>query len=118
MQPGIHKLNMIGSDMMADLINRKDAIDAFKKELTVGESKRSYVTICSAIGYEGAKKILESLPSAQPERKTGRWTIKNGELAIWDVCSECGRMVIHKAPFYNFCPHCGADMRGKKNEIN
>ena len=47
-------------------------------------------------------------PSAQP--KTGKWTIKNGELAIWDVCSECGKMVIHKAPFYNFCPNCGARM--------
>lgn len=53
---------------MDDLIRRSDAIDAFKKELTVGESKGNYVTICSAVGYEGARQILESLPSAQQSR--------------------------------------------------
>ena len=52
---------------MNDLISRQAAIDAFKKELTVGESKGNYVTICSAVGYEGAKQILERLPSAEPE---------------------------------------------------
>lgn len=36
-----------------------------KKELTVGESKGNCVTICSAVTYEGAKQILEGLPSAQ-----------------------------------------------------
>lgn len=50
-------------------------------------------------------------PTIGPERKKGKWSIKNGELAIWDVCSECRKMVMHKAPFYNFCPNCGADMR-------
>lgn len=52
---------------MADdrLISLNAAINAFKKELTVTESKGNYATICSAIGYEGAKRILESLPSAQ-----------------------------------------------------
>lgn len=52
---------------MDDTISRAAAIDAFKKELTVGESKGNYVTICSAIGYKGAKQILESLPSVQSE---------------------------------------------------
>lgn len=52
------------------MIYLDDAIDAFKKELTVGESKGNYVTICSAVGYEGAKQILERLPSVQSERLT------------------------------------------------
>lgn len=64
-----------------------------------------------------AIKALEQ-PTIEPERKKGEWSIKNGELAIWDVCSECGRMVFHKAPFYNFCPNCGADMRGEENETD
>lgn len=59
-------------------------------------------------------ELFLSLPSL--ERKKGKWSIKNGELAFWDVCSECGRMVMHKAPFYNFCPNCGADMRMKQEE--
>lgn len=52
---------------MSDLISRQAAIDAFKKELTVGESKGNYVTICSAVGYEGVKQILESISPAQQE---------------------------------------------------
>lgn len=54
-------------DVAEDTISRQVAIDAFKKELTVGESKGNYVTICSAVGYEGAKQILKRLPSAQPD---------------------------------------------------
>lgn len=46
------------------LIELDAALDAFKKELTEGK-KRKYVTSCSAIGYEGARRILEGLPSAQ-----------------------------------------------------
>ena len=46
---------------MADLIERQAAIDAFYEELCKGE--REY-----AIGYGGAKRILEALPYAQPER--------------------------------------------------
>ena len=37
------------------------------------------------------------------ERKTGRW--------IDDNCSECGQYVYH-GDVRNFCPNCGADMRG------
>ena len=40
-----------------DLIDRQLAIAAFKKELS---RKREYAT-----GFDGAKKILEALPSAQ-----------------------------------------------------
>lgn len=69
---------------MTDLISRQAAIDAFKKELTVGESKGNYVTLCSAVGYEGAKQILESLPSAQPE-------IIRCKECKWRQGSECVR---------------------------
>lgn len=55
--------------------------------------------------YDVAIKAL-----SEPERKKGRWSIKIGELAFWDVCSECGKMVLHKAPFYSYCPNCGAKM--------
>lgn len=76
---------------MDDLISREAAIDAFKKELTVGESKGNYVTICSAVGYTGAKQILESLPSAQPHwiPVTERLP-ENGQIVLaytdWEEC--------------------------------
>ena len=81
----------------------------------IDEIRKDTVIVRNDGGYFGTipSEVTGELPSAQPERKTGKWSIKNGELAFWDVCSECGRMVIHKAPFYNFCPNCGADMRGE-----
>ena len=45
---------------MADLIDRQAAIEAFEKELSHGN--REY-----AVGFVGAKRILEEVPSAQPE---------------------------------------------------
>lgn len=52
---------------MPDMIYRQQAIDAFKKELTTVESKGKYITICSAVSFEGAKQILEALSPVQPQ---------------------------------------------------
>lgn len=62
---------------------------------------------------------LLSLPSAQPERKKGKWDtalrddplIKTSD-CICSIC--CGRTF--GTP--DFCPNCGADMRGKQDEIH
>ena len=62
---------------------------------------------------------LMMLPSAQPERKTGRWVpVTNGRGG--HQCDRCGCY----APSYqsgtewlsNFCPECNADMRGEQND--
>ena len=61
-------------------------------------------------GYQAGFK------DAQPERKRGKWEITNlGAVGVFDSCSECKRVVKHKAPFYNYCPNCGADMRGEQD---
>lgn len=102
---------------MNDLISRQAAIDAFKKELTVGESKGNYVTICSAISYKGAKQVLERLPSVQ-ERKTGRWILEDNDFIDVCKCSVCGIVEYFNKGWkkFNFCPNCGADMRGEEHE--
>lgn len=91
---------------MSDLISRKEAIDALMRE-------REKLL---AFGMDGAEHILthhafniiSELPSARPERKTGRW--------ILGKCNLCGG----HAPFWplattyyqsDYCPNCGADMR-------
>lgn len=64
-----------------------------------------------------AEKIKE-LPAAQPERERGRW-IKTGQSFVFPEkfrnysCSECGYDV-NKTKL-NFCPNCGAYMRGEQN---
>ena len=65
---------------------------------------------------------IQQLPPIQPKR--GKW-IRTGSGSLYDhhECSECG-----KAPkwecmgdnrwriaFTDFCPNCGADMRGEQN---
>ena len=79
---------------MDDLISRQAAIEAVKQ--------REWLT-------EDAKEILEEvltqLPSAQPERKKGRWIDMDDHV----MCSCCG--ATHYGSDKNFCPNCGADMR-------
>ena len=63
---------------------------------------------------------VESLPSVQPKRDKGEWIFKDDNRAISPIgyyeCSQCheGRLLCED----NFCPNCGADMRGEKNEIS
>ena len=107
------------------LIELDAALDAFKKELTEGK-KRKYVTSCSAIGYEGAKHILESLPTvdAVPVRH-GRWQWISStydrvpcEKRYW--CSKCHHETIthDSEPWEKFCPNCGARMNGKGGDTD
>ena len=70
------------------------------------------------IGVEEAVRRIEQLPSAQPERKKGKWVYDNGLKQFF--CDQCGEpsltyddIYIYSMDFPNFCPECGADMRGK-----
>jgi hypothetical protein len=56
--------------------------------------------------------INEALKNARLKQKPGKWEIYiismlNGE---GYRCSECGSEGV---PYWNFCPSCGADMRGE-----
>jgi rubrerythrin len=93
-------------DRMDDLISRQVAIDAAEKESQVD----------GAYGYMDTKSIvdlLNNLPSAQPERKMGKWRHYEGYL----TCSECGTeydddiMTHCYDDLPKFCPNCGAKMQ-------
>lgn len=104
---------------MNDLISRQAAIDALKDMYDAAEKWREEASddvikaraeSCMASLTE-MKLRIEKLPSAQPERKEGRWI--NGK------CSNCGE----HAPYWsmastyyqsNFCPNCGAKMGGNR----
>lgn len=58
-------------------------------------------------------------PSAQPKRSKGKW-IDEGQHADFFPhhayrCSECGHHLLEIVVIYDFCPFCGADMRGNVN---
>ena len=111
---------------MSDLISRQAVIDALWKALYEYEDKtekqfqesedldlkdwilhRIFVQNMNDID----RQTILNLPSAQPERKTGRW-IYDGDCY---VCSECQSAYGWWADSQvsNYCPNCGADMRGK-----
>lgn len=72
----------------------------------------------------------ENIPSVQPERKMGHWKRYNtyhgddtsGFLDPDWRCSECGGQAnINNWFMYDltdFCPNCGAEMRGGQDETN
>lgn len=60
-------------------------------------------------------KVIDALPSAEP--KVGKWerhySRPNVYADLFWHCSECGyRSSDNWADKFNFCPHCGANMRG------
>lgn len=59
-------------------------------------------------------RIIASIPSAQPERKKGRWIPDNRPDGGFWVCSECKfpSEAFAANVLYKFCPNCGANMRG------
>jgi transcription elongation factor Elf1 len=56
-------------------------------------------------------------PSAQSERKKGKWIKDDSDwFETMFKCSECGALIRKEDKFRSFfCYHCGADMRGEKN---
>lgn len=65
--------------------------------------------------------LVKSMPSAEPQRKKGKWIELTNTNHTY-VCSVCGRMLVNitdgknnVAKNYPYC-HCGADMRGEQDE--
>lgn len=87
---------------MADLIDRQAAIDVL-----------GVFTQADALGHT-PKQIVEALPSAEPERKTGKW-IYNSPVTM--KCNQCG-FVIKDWDCHRFkcCPNCGANMKGEQDD--
>ena len=70
--------------------------------------------------FEVYEEKLRELPPAQPERIKGRWisadAIFGGEPFYCSECGENTRDTVMGKPRWNFCPNCGADMRGEQDE--
>jgi len=88
--------------MSEDLISRQAALDAIS---TFGnrEYRRKQGTL------QDAYKLISALPSAN---KSGHW-IDDGDCSICSKCHETyGLTLLGQLYAPNFCPNCGADMRG------
>lgn len=91
-----------------DCVDRAEVIKAVK----------FYETFCDP--YPRVVEALEDLPSVQPRK--GKWTRHfDGNEWYW-YCSSCKEQWYEEDlwmggnSFPNFCPNCGADMRGEQDD--
>ena len=97
-----------------DTISRQaviEALDEIESEVADGDGFR----------YEKWRQYFCELPSAQPERKKGKWIpqdfnkhsgMESTLVYYYPKCSVCGK----SANYTNFCPNCGADLRGDDDD--
>ena len=101
---------------MSDLISRQKAIEALVEK---GQSSKRYkLGEFWELNLSEIKEALDTLPSAEPERKKGNW-IKVGHWGRTYKCNQCGNYLDFDGVNagrgdVNFCPNCGADMRGDR----
>ena len=93
----IEKLQSV--ELCEDCVSRKSAVEAVRDH-----------------DWMQAVFTIAHLPSAEPERKTGKWEYiqydGNPKIGNWH-CSNC-RLIVNLgfegAPYYDYCPGCGARM--------
>lgn len=88
---------------MSDLIERQAAIDALDKRFDSIPMEQTTEIL-------QLRKDLRELPSAQPERKKGKWILKPNIYGVV-YCSECD-YELHTNNT-NYCPDCGAKMEAE-----
>lgn len=139
-QPDLDTLGIKIGETCADTISRQAAIDVVRR-CSVKEVTPAYMLIDKAevmtelmmlpsaqpeptleqIEEYCHKRCLSIVDNAllhkyaqaeiQQERKKGEWIDKSGGIeGAWNYCSVCGEQAID---LYDFCPNCGADMRGE-----
>lgn len=56
---------------------------------------------------------ITGIPTIEPERKKGTWITQ--QFGSWAECSVCHELYDIPISISNFCPNCGADMRGEED---
>lgn len=86
---------------MGDYIDREATIGYIEKK-----KRELGITNCNACNF---KDILRAQPAADVRPVVrGRWIRLSG----CDMCDQCGYSTGKHEQWRNFCPNCGADMRG------
>lgn len=96
---------------VGDTIFRQDAIDAINHICPVDTEYD-----CTLLDRVDVRYVFSELPSAQLERKKGKWVGYDGDwFKTMCKCSECGAMIDINEKYKNFfCYHCGARMDGEQ----
>ena len=69
--------------------------------------------------YDALQMAIDAL--SQKKRGIGKWVHRNDDYNDWLECSQCGYGSEGEVKYgenTNYCPNCGADMRGKQDETD
>ena len=107
---------------MAEYIEREALIEnlSLMAKYQIGERQQGILGVIQTIKMWKTADVVEV--------KRGKWKdtkaivgINNAtldfEIGNADRCSLCGEDFLAVRPRYNFCPNCGADMRGNNEKI-
>ena len=94
---------------MSDLIRRTDAIKA------VEDLPNAYNGWSDAYDKACIISTLEEVPKA--DRPQGEWIIhSNGKMCDCSACNESYDRTFEYVDEWNYCPNCGAKMKGADDE--
>ena len=90
-----------------------DEFEVVGTKIPDGMNAESYMA-----GMDFVLNKIDDAPTIEPERKKGKWHTRIYSKVEMMVCSECQSEFSYDAETgvsdYNFCPNCGADMRGDR----
>ena len=94
---------------MTEYIDRQAVLDELDEDI------EEFVECDYAL--KTAKKYIKKIPPADVRPVVRGWWIPKNADGSWrvDTCSACKKNThyVRYAPAYDYCPNCGADMRGE-----
>lgn len=84
--------------MRDDLISREDTKQAIRHKF------KTLAERCEI------NEVLNSMPSVQPKKKTGKWLHDQGKYKNRWICTECSYRWYFPKKEAKYCPNCGAKM--------
>ena len=94
---------------MDDLIKRQDAMDSIEKLISARYGWKTDARD-EIQGLNAAYCAIIDLPSAEPEKKTGKWIIFPPCFEEICMCSKCKTKFKEAYQHRDTCPSCGARM--------
>lgn len=96
---------------MTEYIKKQHLLEFFDSYIKEEEDKQAQMVA------KNIKRAIKKMPSDKMvERKRGKWIEGNGVDYVRCGCCHKNYDWVSQAQYYNFCPNCGADMRGRDTE--
>lgn len=101
------EIRLIDANALKEEVNKKNVVGRFNTIMLIDNAP---TVECVALTKEAYSDLCLR---ASRERPKGEWVVKEGTVACYTACNKCDYADYnHKRP--NYCPNCGADMRGEK----